>query len=266
MYSTFLDKQFIKEFRDVCLQLKGQNSFNIQGIPIPEKYQKPDTYKKLTVRGLKDLYLQPLNEAQVDWLQERTIDQNIYWNSGEIKRQERFSVPAGAQLVRTTQNLEVTATHKYADELVTYVDYKDEDNKRYFYYTLPDTNLYENQATALVIAQRIKPNHLGGVRLVSTKGYTFFLFIVPVKHYKNIDSQRILATQSGVEYTEAIQELQTYWLEQQFTFDPLSLDVIEPIDATGATNLVHHILEPTLEYEGEAGESLADKTAQRYML
>ena len=84
MYSTFLDKQFIKEFRDVCLQLKGQNSFNIQGIPIPEKYQKPDTYKKLTFRLLKDLYLQPLNEAQVDWLQERTIDQNICLSLGGL--------------------------------------------------------------------------------------------------------------------------------------------------------------------------------------
>lgn len=259
MATEFLDKQFIKEFRQVCTTLRAQNAFNIATVPLPQTLPEPDLLKKLVIKDVTDKYLQPLNNAQVDWLNMRTLERNVYWNSGEVKRQEKYTVPKGSQLVRTQLNLAVPAKHKYTDTGVDYIDYKDENGTRYFYYTLPDTYCYEVQETALVISERLKPSHYGGVRLVTTTGYTFYLYIVPMKRFKKIDSQRILATGVGVEYRDIIQDLLSYWIVESFIFNPTDLEVTVHIDRLGALNLAQHILEPTLEYDDTTDYSLADK-------
>lgn len=247
MTTEFLDKQFVKEFKQVCNQLRSQYSFNIQEIPnLPHLIEQLDLSKKLKIEGLTEAYLDELNGQYVDWLKQRVIDKNIYWNSGEVKKTVKYSVKKGTQLIRTTLNLKLPANVAFSEEGLEYVDYVDIENKRFFYYTIPDKYLYEVKETALVISERLKPQHYGGYRLVSTKGYTFYLYIVHLKNFKMIDTQKILATKIGVNYTEEINQLLTYWLSQQLIFNPNDLEVSIPIDMKGSTNLALTYLEPTL--------------------
>lgn len=260
MSTEFLDKQFIKEFNTVCKQLKSVRPFNIQDITIPtDVIPRPDLTKKILIKDIKDKYISKLNDSIVDWYKNRTIDRNVYWNSGEVRRVESYTVPTGSQIIRTDKPIELPAKYKYEEKGLEYIDYTDVDGQRYWYYSIPERNLYEVVETALVISERLKPQHYGGVRVVSTYGYPFYMYIVGIKNYKKVESQKVITTGIDIDYKAEINLLLNYWINIGLIFNPDDLEVSIPINKFESTNLALTRFEPVLEFDNTSDYSMAEQ-------
>lgn len=270
MSTEFLDKQFIREFKQTMALKRSQIQFNINMVPLREviNIDNINLISKLVVKDLNDKYLSQLNNTVVDWYKKKTIERNVYWNSGEVKRTETYRIQTGSQLIRTEYNFAIPATYKFKDDLIEYVDYKvdEETGKSYYYYTIPDANLYRANETALVLSERLKPKHYGGIKLINTDGYVFYMYIVPTRKLKAIDSQRIVSTGITVDYNELEAYLVDYWSSVGYIFTMNDLEVVQPIDKYDSTNLAYSIIEPTLEYEPGSDYTIAEESKQNKAL
>lgn len=270
MSTEFLDKQFVKEFKQTMAAQRSQTSFSINMVPLENiiDTSKVDVTLKLIVKDVYDNYLSKLNDQPVDWIKKKTIERNIYWNSGEVKRKETYHVKQGSELIRTELNLAIPYDHKFVEEGFDYIDYKvDEDtNISYYYYTIPDKYLYPANETALVISERLKPKHYGGIKLINTDGYTFYMYVVTLKKLKAIDSQRIITTSISDQYTDLEAYLVDYWTNIGYIFNNNDLEVSIPVDKYDSTNLAYSMIDPTVEYEPGSDYSLAEQSKSQTQL
>lgn len=265
MTTEFLDKVFIKEFRDMVKSVRTQNSFNIDLIVTPPLEQQIDTGIKVYINNIEDKIYGKLNKNYVTDIQQRTVTRNIYWKSGEVKGTEDFHAGSNRIIVRTELQIGIPFGYQPDDKDLEYVDYRDTqlpdgNIRRFYFYAIPTKYLYRVSNTALVLADKKKPNHYGGVRLLSTWGYYIYLYIVNVKGLKDIDTQRIIKT--GINPNTLYQSrdlIIEYLTETEQIFNPLELEVTIPIDGTGSTNLSRTDYESNIDYEERHDLTIAEE-------
>lgn len=260
--TEFLDKQFIKEFKDTMTRLRGENSLHMQEFLVPNNgHFMVNTSPMVRIRDIEDEYLKQFNNTEVFYIKKRTIDRNVYWNSGEIKRTEKYNLDTNSILISTRQDLGLPFGYDTKVKGLEYVDYRESrDGKgNFYYYSIPEKYCYTVNQTAIVAADKKKPKHYGGFRLASTLGYYIYLYIVDLKGLKNIDSQKIIKTgMKPEELKQSEDELIRFWIRegQIYNFDELETEV--PVDSSGSTNLAYEEFEPTEDYDNYSEYSMAE--------
>lgn len=264
--SEFLDKVFIREFRDMVRSIRTQSQFNINMIHLPAIEESIDTGIKVLIDGIDDKYYGLLNNLYVTKLEQRSVERNIYWNSGEIKGTETFNAGANRLIIRTDCNIKLPFRYiSEFDKDLEYIDYRitnlpNGETIVFYYYAIPTKYLYNVTNTALVLSDKKKPKHYGGLRLLTTWGYYIYVYMVNVKGLKDIETQKIIKT--GInprELQNLLPEVQVYLESTEQVFNHTELEVSVPIDTNGSTNLASFKYEATLEYEERTDLSIAEE-------
>lgn len=264
--SEQLDKIFVREFNQTMKRLRGMVSFSLNQMQFPQLTHEVDTGIKIKVDGIDDDYYKKLNGHEVVRVDQRKLERNTYWRSGEVKGKETYHLPVDCLLVRTQQSLNLPF-HYQVDKKQGHLDYVDyiektvEDRKYTFYfYAIPKKYLYSVTNTALVVSDSPKPKHYGGIQLMTTWGVPIYLYIVNVKKLKSIESQKILVAGTNPEYLKrSLQQTVAYLENTGQAFRHQGLDVDYAIYNDGTANLAQRIYQPTLEYEEQSDLTLGEE-------
>lgn len=268
MTSEYLDKIFVREFRDMIRNIRTQTTFSINKILLPSVANTVNPGIKLFIDGIVDPIYSSLNKTYVTKQEQKTITRNIYWNSGEIKDKEDFHAGADRMIVRTENSINLPYKYQPSDKELEYIDYRDINldtydtipPTRFFYYAIPTKYLYRVTNTALVLSDKKKPNHYGGVRLMTTWGYYIYLYIVNVKGLKDIETQRIIDTDvNPARLKQLMSEVVQYLQTSEQVFNAPELEVSVPIDNSGSTNLAITLYEATQDYEERTDLTIAEE-------
>lgn len=258
--SEFFDKQFTKEFKQLMTQFKNETRLNLRQLPIP--FGKPVLVETLLVRGIKDEKYQILNDKYVVKRKVNTIKRNIYKNSGELKGSTNYKAKEGNVLIITDENLRLPFRYAPSDNKLEYVDYRVENSKRSFIYSVPKKYLYRTQQTALVLSQYTKRSHFGGIQMMLTNGHPVYLYIVPLRSVRKADGSIPILVKSSTDYRAELAKLQQAWLSRGIIFRRDLLELQSTMSG-GSTNLGYKPIEPTLVYEGVDEYSLEEREEMR---
>lgn len=225
-----LDEIFCREFFQMMQILKGYHrGYNLTDIPLPPEAKDRffvESHQKVILRGITEEYYNKLNDTDAllwgtDSLYRREFDYKgefIKNKDGSYKLKE-VTCPADCVAVVSPISIGVPNNFK-SKEGFAYVDMITKGNQHRFVYLVPKKYCYKAQQTALVLSWSKTRRLYSGVLLSMQNGCYLYVSIIPYKPSKRNVAYRVLHTKTDTDYTEELNLLRQYWVNNNIIFNP----------------------------------------------
>lgn len=233
-----LDDMFVKEFSQMMAQRKAHTGImNLYDLPLPQDVQNGvvSQNERILIRGISDEYYGKLNDTEVILLSRPSLKRRKFDYKGEfIKKDgnyvfEEVDVHSGNVAIVSSTKLGVPLKYKPKEDF-TYVDVisKEKDNGekdiRYIY-IIPKKYCYKLNQVALVLSLNKMRVYYNGIRLSLQNGHSVFIYTIPYKPTKSERSYRCIGTKTELDFSQELESIKNFWLENNILFDFASCEV-----------------------------------------
>ena len=266
-----LEEIFYKEFNSMLAQRRAScGVVNLYDLPMPESIANNtiDTHDKVLISGIDDEYYSKLNNTEAILLSRPNLKRRKFDYKGEfIKKDDNFvfeevDVPKSCVAVVSKEKIGVPLKYKPSDSFI-YVDVinkvnEDGEHDVRYIYILPKKFCYKLNQVALVLSLNKLRVYYNGIQLALQNGNIVYIYTIPYKPSKAERTYRCLGTKTDLDFTQELNDIKNFWLENKILFDYSMCELSEGVH--GRSNVAYEefpqILDSYSRYNPD--KSLAD--------
>lgn len=230
MQEDFYDEEkALKQFKRELKQLKNSMSFNYRDVAVPDflggypTYQQGDALKLTSylIKGLDDEYFKDLNDTICFGVDGNSILCNVYYPTGDVQTVVDRKANTGHIIVASEVGLDLPYEYSKNKDKIEYLDYYEDEESGVllYFYSISKDYLYRENRVMAVLGTRKFGKYYSGVRLMTTHGYTLYIFIVPYSEKVNMDTRVIMVGNNCLD-PNVMQEYIGFLTQGGFIVDP----------------------------------------------
>lgn len=209
------EKEFEKELR----LRRANTAFSFQNVPLPEGIPTDTPSVKYVIKGITSEYFSVLNGTVALDTGKRDITVSIYYPGGQFRGTSKKVAPTGHVIVVSNVAIGLPFRYKENKEVATYLDFIETEEggvkTTYYFYSISKKYLYRVNYSMLIMTERARRNHYGGVRLRTTTGHLFYVYVIPYNNNLDLTLKKI-SVQEGEVSSEIINSLISFWESMEF--------------------------------------------------